>query len=776
MKRNMVNEKNKIEDLGEIENKGKKLEALINLTESLRELERRMPITFNDFLYQASEQPDVVFRDVFQVFSDMVHYYVQEPEDDFEETDESIGFIPYNLHDLFLHDCDTKFFADRIFSYRFMNLVKMIRKGVQKNRIFLFEGPPGSGKSTFLNNLLKKFEDYSKTPAGTTYKVYWRLDINKLGGFQHLERKLHGIAEANESDELSKQLNTYKSERMLYPEKYLEFSCPNHDHPILMIPKAFRVSFLEELITDNEFKERLFSEKQFEWILKDIPCNICSSIYKSILDDLGDPIEAYNMIYARKNFYNRQLGEGISVFNPGDPVYNKHITNPTLQKMINDLLKNDDVKFITSYLAKTNNGILGLMDIKEFNVDRLKNYHGIISDGVHKVELAEESIKTLFLGLVNPEDTIHYEKVKSFQDRIITVSIPYILDYKTEVEIYKSSFGDQIEQYFLPQVLENFAKIIVSSRLEKESPSIKKWLGNLDKYKLFTDKDGLLLKLDIYTGKLPTWLSEEDTKKFDKSIRKDILTESEKEGQKGISGRQSLSIINSFILKFADEDNLITLENIREFFVNNRNIYGNEIPASFILSLIDLYDYDVLQQVKEAIFYYNQNQIKKDIMNYLFAINFETGDTKKCDYTGDIIDINDEFLKNFEAIFLGTTSTVMQRQEFRRDIHSEYISKTLSQEISIEGKTIDQTEQFKTLFEKYQRYIKENSLAPFMNNENFRRAVLDYNTDSFAAYDDRIKKDVKFLINNLIKKFNYNLEGAKQISVYVLDKKSKNIK
>ncbi len=770
MKKKNLNE-NIVEDLSYIENKGKKLEALINLTESLREMERRMPITFNDFLYQASTQPELVFRDIFQVFGDMVHFYVQEPEDDFEENDESIGFIPYDLKNLFIHDCDTPFFADRIFSYRFMNLVNMFRKGAQKNRIFLFEGPPGSGKSTFLNNLLKKFEDYSKTPEGSTYKVYWRLDINKLGGFQRIERRMHGIAEANESEEMAKQIESQKAGRLLYPDKYLEFSCPNHDHPILMIPKPFRVSFLEELIQDQEFKEKLFSEKQYEWVLKDIPCNICSSVYKSILDDLGDPIEAYNMIYARKNFYNRQFGEGISVFNPGDPIYAKNITNQPMQKMINDLLKNDDVKFVTSYLAKTNNGILGLMDIKEFNVDRLKNFHGIISDGVHKVDLAEETIKTLFLGLVNPEDTIHYEKVKSFQDRIISVNIPYILDYKTEVEIYRSSYGEQIEQYFLPQVLENFAKIIISSRLEKDSPAIRKWLGNLDKYKKFTDKEGLLLKLDIYTGKLPTWLSEEDVKKFDKLIRKEILTESEKEGRKGISGRQSLSIINSFILKFADEDNLITLENIKEFFVNNRNIYGNEIPASFILSLIDLYDYDVLQQVKEAIFYYNQKQIKRDIMNYLFAINFDIGDTKKCDYTGDIIDISDDYYKNFEAIFLGTTSTVMQRQEFRKDIHAEYITNTLSQEMRIDGKKLEDTEQFHNLFEKYQRYIKENSLAPYVNNDNFRRAVQDYNTDSFNAYDDRIKKDVKYLITNLIKKFNYTLDGAKQISIYVLDKK-----
>ncbi len=760
-----------IEDLSDLENKGKKLEALINLTENLRDMERRTPITFNDFLYQASSQPQDVFRDIFQLFGDMVHFYVKEPEDDFDSAEDSIGFVPYDLRSLFIMGCDVPFFADRLFSYRFMNLVKLFRQGSQQKRIYLFEGPPGSGKSTFLNNLLQKFEDYTKTPEGSSHKVYWRLDINKLGGFQRIERRMHGIAEANESEELSKHIHNSAQERLLYPDKYLEFSCPNHDHPILLIPKTFRYNFLNELISDEDFKEKLFNEKQYEWVLKDIPCNICSSVYKSLLDDLGDPLEVYNMIFARKNFYNRQLGEGISVFNPGDPIYNKNLTNLSMQKLINDLLKNDDVKYSTSYLAKTNNGILGLMDIKEFNVDRLKNYHGIISDGVHKVDLAEEHIKTLFLGLVNPEDTIHYEKVKSFQDRITTVNIPYILDYKTEVEIYKSSYGEQLEDYFLPRVLDNFAKIIVSTRLEKDSPAIHKWLGNLDKYKKYIDKDGILLKTEIYTGKIPQWLSEEDIKKFDKNIRKEIIAESENEGIKGISGRQSLSVINSFVIKFAEDDNLITMDTVKNYFVNNRFLYGSELQPAFIDSVVDMYDYNVLQEVKESIFYFNESQISRDIQNYLFSINFDVNETLKSDYTGDIIEINDEYFKNFEAIFLGTTSTVLQRQDFRKDIHNEYITKTLSQEIRMEGKKITETEQFKSLFEKFQRYIKENSLAPYIENDNFRRGVQDYGTQGFSAYDERLKRDINFLISNLVKKFEYSEIGAKQVTLYVLEKK-----
>ena len=42
----------------------------------------------------------------------------------------------------------------------------------------------------------------------------------------------------------------------------------------------------------------------------------------------------------------------------------------------------------------------------------------------------------------------------------------------------------------------------------------------------------------------------------------------------------------------------------------------------------------VLQEVKESLYYYNEEQIAREIQNYLFAINFETGMAVTCTYTG----------------------------------------------------------------------------------------------------------------------------------------------
>lgn len=753
--------KKSLDDLTQIEDRAKRLEALINLCNDIREKERRNLIPFNDFLFVATRNPDKVFRNIFQLFYDFVFAYIPGGIDEYQHSNESIGFKSYDSSNLFINDCDDPFFADRLFINRFINLVKGFRKGNQSNRLYFFEGPPGSGKSTFLKNLLAKLEDYTKTTEGTLYKTYWHIDTAKVGGYHKFERQIKLLAKGIENKDI--ELDIDKS------SNFLDIPCPNNDHPILQIPKSFRRKFLEELITDEEFKDKLFNSKEYEWVLNDIPCSICNSISNTLMDTVKDPLEVFNMINARRTDFNRQFGKGISVYNPGDMRTVKPITNRSLQEMINDILKTDEIKYLYSDLANTNNGVLALMDIKEYNVERLRNLHGIISDGIHKVEFIEERIRSLFVGLVNPEDKKHYENVKSFKDRIISVKIPYILDYKTEVSIYKNKFGNDISEMFLPRILDNFAKIIISSRLQAESPTIKRWLTGTDKYKKYIDKDLLLLKMEIYTGRIPDWLTDEDVRRFDKSMRKELIESSEEEGYKGFSGRQSLNVFNTFFTKHTKDGNIITMDVLKDFFKTNKEL-TTDIPEGFIESIERLYDYNVLQEVKEAIYYYNKEQISKDIQNYLYAVNFDPEQTIKSIYTNDKILVSEDYFKNFEAIFLGTTVSLKQRHAFRREVQSEYVSKTLSQDIKVKGMDVTETDQFKNLFSKYTANLKENALAPFNKNDNFRRALQDYNTDDFKTYDDKLKRDVKRLINNLTNNFGYTEKGAQEVSLYVTDK------
>jgi hypothetical protein len=212
------------------------------------------------------------------------------------------------------------------------------------------------------------------------------------------------------------------------------------------------------------------------------------------------------------------------------------------------------------------------------------------------------------------------------------------------------------------------------------------------------------------------------------------------------------------------------MKDVKKFFSEKKGGSFDQIPIGFISSLEDLYDYNVLQEVKEAIYYYNENQIKTDIKNYLFAINYEPEVKRVSEFTGEELHITDDFFKNFEGFFLGTTTAEDKRKEFRKDVHREYITKTLSVEMRQENKEIEKTDQFKSLLKRYTRTLKENALAPYAGNDNFRRAILDFGKEGFRTYDNRLRRDVTLMIENLTKKFGYTKEGAQQVSLYVLDK------
>ena len=745
--------------------------AIHQLNLTMSEEEKKYPVSFEELLKMLSKKPSKIMRNVFQVFSEMVTTFVGEGTDEYPDDPESINFKDFDCDRLFVEGSDNPFFADRLLANRFVNLTDSFKRGAQQNKIYIFEGSPGSGKSTFLNNLLRKFEEYSNTEEGYRYETVWRLDKKTLGmkndrvSEKSFDKVITLLSMCEKEDDDEEDYSTYLK------DDFIEVPCPSHDHPILMIPKKHRRAFFDELLENDEFKWKLFTEKEHEWVFRQNPCTICSSLYEALLSRLKSPLKVFEMIYVRPYVFNRRLGEGISVFNPGDrPMKQTTQTNPMLQKRINSLLKDSNrVKYLFSNYARTNNGIFALMDIKNHNKERLIELHNIISEGLHKVEDIEENVNSLFLALMNPEDKTEIQRMQSFLDRIQYVNIAYVLDWQTEVQIYFNIFGKHIEEGFLPRVLFNFARVILSSRLNTRSEALLEWIEDPKKYNLYCDENLQLLKMEIYTGAIPKWLSEEDRKKFTEKRRRKIIAEAETEGKKGFSGRDSIQIFSEFYSTYAKEDELINMNMLYNYFTTFRKDLNVSIPKGFLDSLIQMYNYTILQEVKESLYSYNEDQIAADLQNYLFAINFEIGSVETCSYTGDKIEITDEYLDGIELRILGATIDKQKRLVFRKDIQKEYTTRTLTQEIFVEDKNITETDLYGDLHGRYVYNIKEKVLDPFLKNENFRRAIKDYDTDDFKAYDKRIQGDVTFLIKNLCEKYKYTEKGAKEVCIYVID-------
>ena len=409
-------------------------DALSLLNGEIGDYEKLKPIEFARYMDMVAQKPFQMIRNIFQVFHDMMTTHVDRVAE--LEVPDDLNTLDYDCTRLFVHGSENPYFTDRLFANRLMKHMEGLRHGAQQNQIYIFHGPHGCGKSTFLNNLLKKFEHYANSEDGMRYETVWRLDVNLLGegrtpeSISAIERLVNLIDHPQGQDiENIKNIENKITEACIAPgyhSDYIEIPCISHDNPILIIPKDLRRKFLDKLVPNDEFKWRLFTEKEYEWVFNHEPCTICESIFQALLERLGTPERVFSMLYARPYYFNRRLGSGISVFNPGDvPLKRNVMTNQMIQNRINNLFQDSNIiNYIYSRFSKTNNGIYALMDIKSHNVERMVELHNIISEAVHKVEDVEENVNSLFVALMNPEDKKNIRDFPSFTDRIRYINIP----------------------------------------------------------------------------------------------------------------------------------------------------------------------------------------------------------------------------------------------------------------------------------------------------------------------------------------------------------------
>jgi hypothetical protein len=151
--------------------------AMRHIQDGAQESGRRKRIPFEAFLQVVQQNPIETLFEMCSRFSTICSkpmweaVWMNTPNDP-----ESIQYVKYDCSGLFVQNMDRPFFADRLFANRLVNHVEALRMGAQQNKIYIFDGPHGCGKSTFLNNLLKRFEEYANSAEGTRYETIWRLD------------------------------------------------------------------------------------------------------------------------------------------------------------------------------------------------------------------------------------------------------------------------------------------------------------------------------------------------------------------------------------------------------------------------------------------------------------------------------------------------------------------------------------------------------------------------------------------------------------------------
>ena len=124
--------------------------ALHSLDRAAAAVDRRLPIAFGDFLKEPAARPQIVVRNIFQIFHDMVKAYVGEGVDEYLDDPESIITSITTATRLLVLRVDHPFFADRLFANRLMNHVESLRTaGLSKTRSTSSGALPAAAKAPF---------------------------------------------------------------------------------------------------------------------------------------------------------------------------------------------------------------------------------------------------------------------------------------------------------------------------------------------------------------------------------------------------------------------------------------------------------------------------------------------------------------------------------------------------------------------------------------------------------------------------------------------------
>ena len=85
------------------------MKALTNLYNKVDKQKVRPTLSFTEFVDLFKRSPQKVSRSIFQMFHDMVKFYVGEGINEYPNDPESIGFMHYDCTDLLVYGMDEPF-------------------------------------------------------------------------------------------------------------------------------------------------------------------------------------------------------------------------------------------------------------------------------------------------------------------------------------------------------------------------------------------------------------------------------------------------------------------------------------------------------------------------------------------------------------------------------------------------------------------------------------------------------------------------------------------
>ncbi len=597
--------------------------------------------------------------------------------------------------------------ADAIFGLDFplMELVDVFRSAAEgygtDKRILLLHGPVGSSKSTIARLLKKGLEQYSRSDAGALYSFSWMLD-----------------------------------EHAGPSSKTVEYACPMHEDPLLLVPAEARADVLEKINQNyrpahGAGRIRLYGEL----------CPFCRKVMGDLMIHYnGDWRQVIEHIKVRRIILSEKDRIGIGTFQPKDEKNqdSTELTGDINYRKIALYGSDSDPRAFNfdGELNIANRGVCEFIEVLKLDVAFLYDLLGASQEHLIKPKkFAQTHIDEVILGHTNEPEYKRLqsnELMEAFRDRTIKIDIPYNSRLEDEVHIYEKDFGPEriSNMHIAPHTLEVAAMWVVLTRLcEPKKAGLT-----------------LLQKMKLYNGKAITGFTEDSVK--------ELMEEAPREGMEGISPRfVQDKISNALVSPQAIEEGCINpfmvLNELEEGLSHHSLINDEDLKKRYreLLAVVkDEYEDIIKGEVQRAISA-DEEAIKRLCANYIDNVRAYTQKEKVLNkYTGKEEEPDERLMRSIEQkIDIPET----RKDDFRQEIMN-YIGA-----LALDGRKFE--------YNTNARLYKALELKLF---EDQRDTIKLKNLVS-SVVDDETQQKIDIVKQRLIKNFGYNERSATDVLNYV---------
>ncbi len=652
--------------------------------------------SFWDYLDIAMKNPKVA-RNAFQRAYDMIVGYGVQQYQAFKREMNQYAFF----NDPMGEGEDAIFGLDN----SLMTFVDVLRSAAEgygtDKRILLLHGPVGSSKSTIARLLKKGLEHYSTTDDGALYSFSWKLDENAG------------------------------------PEsKKVDFPCPMHEEPLLLVPSEARIDILRKINTvyhDNKGTGTLD--------LNGHMCPFCRKVMGDLMLHYdGDWVKVIEHIKVYRLIISEKDRIGIGTFQPKDEKNqdSTELTGDINYRKIAQYGSDSDPRAFNfdGEFNVANRGIIEFIEVLKLEVAFLYDLLGASQEHMIKPKkFAQTQIDEVIIGHTNEPEyrkLQNNELMEAFRDRTIKVDVPYNVRLNDEIKIYMKDFGPEHIKHIhiAPHTIEVAAMWAILTRLEEPK------------------KAGLTMmqKMKLYNGKAITGFTED-------SVR-EIADSAQREGMIGISPRYiqdklSKVLVSSQAIRDQTVNPFMVMNALEDGLSHHSLISDEELKKTYreLMAMVkDEYEDIIKSEVQRAISA-DEDSIKRLCTNYLENVRAYVQKEKvKNKYTGKDEEPSERLMRSIEEkIDIPDT----RKDDFRQEIMN-YIGA-----LSLQSKKFE--------YNTNARLYKALELKLF---EDQRDTIKLKNIVS-TVVDDETQKKIDIVKARMIKQFGYNDQSATDVLNYV---------